>query len=100
MSVEGTYDCLTRTPMGELTSTFTVRRDGDTFTGRHEGTLGAMNVYSGRVEGDRLTWKMDMTSPVPMTLDCDATIEGDRLIGNVRAPGFGAMPMSGRRVGG
>jgi len=41
---------------------------------------------------------MNMTVPMPMTLDCEATIEGDALTGNVNAGAFGAMPVSGTRA--
>jgi len=33
-----------------------------------------------------------------MTLDCEATIDGDTLTGNVNAGAFGAMPVSGTRA--
>lgn len=99
MAVEGIYDCVTKTPLGDQASRFSVKADGDRFTGLNEGTLGSMEVSDGRIDGNRLTWTMDMKAPMPMTLECDAEIDGDRLIGNVRAAGFGAMPMTGTRVG-
>lgn len=100
MSVAGTYDCVTRTPLGDQPSTFTVKAEGDRFTGRNEGALGSMEVENGTIEGNRLTWTMQMTAPMPMSLDCDAVIEGDKLTGNVRAGAFGNMPMTGTRTGG
>ncbi|MET0252156.1 MAG: hypothetical protein ABW203_08270 [Novosphingobium sp.] len=99
MSVAGTYDCVTRTPLGEQKSLFTVRIDGDGFTGLNEGTLGSMEISDGRIDGNRLDWTMQMTSPMPMMLVCDAVIEGDTLTGNVKAGGFGTMPMNGTRIG-
>ena len=98
MAVDGTYACVTRTPLGELSSRFTVRQEGDRFTGVNQGDLGAMEVIDGRVDGDRLRWTMRMTAPMALDLTCDATIDGDRLIGSVLAGGFAAMPMSGMRV--
>ena len=101
MSVGGTYDCVTKTPMGEQKSTFTVvpSDDGTTFTGQHAGTLGSMAVKDGKIDGNTLTWKMDMTVPMPMTLEGKATVEGDQLTGTVNAGAFGAMPMTGQRTG-
>ena len=98
MSVAGTYDCMTRTPMGDQTSKFTVTVDGDSFTGSNAGGMGSMDVEDGKVDGNRLTWKMKMTVPMPMTLDCDATIDGDALTGTVKAGAFGAFPMTGTRA--
>ncbi len=98
MSVAGTYDCMTRTPMGDQTSKFTVTVDGDTFTGSNAGGMGSMDVEDGKVDGNRLTWKMKMTVPMPMTLEGDATVDGDTLTGTVKAGAFGAFPMTGTRA--
>ncbi len=99
MSVAGTYDCLTKTPMGDQKSKFTVNVDGDSFTGINAGGMGSMEVADGKVDGNTLTWKMNMTVPMPMTLDCEATIDGDALTGTVKAGAFGAFPMTGTREG-
>ena len=97
MSVSGTYDCVTKTPMGDQKSKFTINADGDSFTGQQAGAMGSMDVVDGKVNGNQLTWKMNMTVPMPMTLECDATIDGDTLTGNVKAGAFGTMPMTGTR---
>jgi len=100
MPVAGTYDCVTKTPMGDQTATFTVvPGEGDSFTGTMSGMLGSMDIKDGKVDGDKLTWKMDMTMPMPMTLDCEALISGDNLAGSVQAGPFGAMPLTGTRKG-
>lgn len=97
MSVSGTYDCVTKTPMGDQTSKFTVNADGDTFTGTNAGQMGSMDVEDGKVDGNKLTWKMKMTVPMPMTLEGEATVDGDTLTGGVKAGAFGTFPMSGKR---
>ena len=97
MSVAGTYDCTIKSPMGDQASKFTVTVDGDTFTGGMAGGMGSMDVTDGKVDGDTLTWKMNMTVPMPMTLDCDATVDGDTLTGNVKAGAFGTFPLTGTR---
>ncbi len=99
MSVAGTYDCVTKTPMGDQKSKFTVAVDGDSFTGLNAGGMGSMEVEGGKVDGNTLTWKMNMTVPMPMTLDCEATIDGDALTGTIKAGAFGAFPMTGTREG-
>lgn len=97
MSVAGTYDVVTKTPMGDQQGKFTVNVDGDSFTGQVAGPMGAMEVQDGKVDGNKLTWKMDMKVPMPMTLDCDATVDGDAISGNVRAGAFGSMALTGQR---
>lgn len=100
MSVAGTYDCMTKTPMGDQKSTFTVVDNGDgTFSGQNAGAMGSMTVEDGKIDGNTLTWKMNMTVPMPMTLEGNATVEGDTLTGTVNAGAFGAMAMTGTRQG-
>jgi hypothetical protein len=72
--------------------------NGDTFTGTNAGAMGAMEVENGKVDGNRLTWTMKMTVPMPMTLECDATVDGDALNGTVKAGMFGTFAMTGTRA--
>jgi len=96
-TVDGSYDCTVKSPLGDQKMTLTVRSAGDTFTGDVSGAMGSMDV-TGEVAGDRVSWKQSMTVPMPMTLDCEATIDGDTLVGTVGAGAFGSFPMSGTRT--
>ena len=99
MSLSGTYNTTVKSPMGDQSGTFTVVDNGDgTFTGNLAGGLGSMDVQDGKVDGNTMTWKMNMTVPMPMTLDCEATVDGDNLTGNVNAGAFGAMPLTGTKT--
>lgn len=98
MSVAGTYNVTVKSPMGDQAGTFTVNVDGDSFTGSLVGGLGSMDANEGKVDGNTITWKMDMKVPMPMTLECEATVDGDTLTGAVKAGAFGSMPLSGTRV--
>ena len=83
--------------MGDQKSVLTINSDGDSFTGKMQGSLGSMDIANGSVSGNTLSWKMDMTVPMPMTLDCTATVDGDSITGEVKAGAFGSMPVSGTR---
>ncbi len=98
-NVDGTWDCVTKSPLGDQKSTLTVKSDGGTFTGTNTGSLGSADITDGTVNGNTIAWKMNMTVPMPMTLDCEATIDGDTLTGTVGAGAFGSFPMTGTRVG-
>lgn len=98
MSVAGTWNTVVKSPMGDQSGTLTVVVDGDSFTGQMAGGMGSMDVVDGKVAGDTLTWKMNMVVPMPMTLDCEATVDGDTITGAVNAGAFGAMPLSGTRA--
>lgn len=99
MSVAGSYDCITKSPMGDQKSVFTVTVDGDSFTGSNAGAMGALDVQNGKVDGNTLTWTMDMKVPMPMTLKCTATVDGDTLTGSIDTGAFGKMAMNGTRQG-
>ena len=98
MSVAGTYNTTVKSPMGDQKGTLTVNPDGDSWTGTMAGGLGSMDIKDGTVAGNTLHWTMDMTVPMPMTLDGTATVDGDQLTGSVNAGAFGAMAMTGQRT--
>jgi zinc protease len=96
-AVDGDWDVTIKSPMGDQKSVFTVTSDGGSFTGKVAGALGSMDVKDGTVDGNTLAWKMDMTVPMPMTLEGSATVDGDNISGEVKAGAFGSMAMSGCR---
>ncbi len=96
-SVDGAYDCITKTPMGEQPRVFTVVTSGDRFNGTNAGPLGSLDVKDGKVDGNRLSWTMEMTMPMPMTLTCEAIVTGDKLTGTIDAGAFGKLAMTGTR---
>tara|TARA_B100000678_G_scaffold279368_1_gene274998 strand:- start:738 stop:1040 length:303 start_codon:yes stop_codon:yes gene_type:complete len=95
--VDGTWATVTKTPMGDQKADLTVVSSGDTFTGTFSGDMGQTEVQDGKVDGNTLTFKMSISSPMPMTLDGEATVDGDTLNGNVTAGAFGSFPMTGTR---
>lgn len=97
MSVAGEYDCVTKSPMGDQKSVLTVNVDGDSWTGSNAGQMGALDINDGKVDGNTLTWTMDMKVPMPMKLEGTATVEGDTITGQVKAGAFGTMAMTGTR---
>lgn len=99
MSVAGTYNTTVKSPMGDQSGTLTVTDNGDgTFSGKMAGAMGAMDIETGTVDGNTIKWSMNMVVPMPMKLDCEATIDGDTLTGAVNAGAFGSMPLSGTRA--
>lgn len=95
--MDGNYECITKSPMGDQKSVFSVKVDGSTFTGQNAGAMGSLDVENGKVDGNRLSWVMQMKVPMPMTLTCEATIDGDTLTGTIDTGAFGKMAMNGTR---
>ena len=96
-AVDGDWDVTIKSPMGDQKAVLSITSDGASFSGKMVGGLGSMDIPSGTVAGDTLSWKMDMTVPMPMSLDCTATVDGDAVSGQVVAGAFGAMGLSGTR---
>ena len=97
MSADGTWKITIQTPMGAQEVTATITTQGDTFTGKTEGKMGSQAI-SGKVSGDSLTWGADITNPMPLHLDFDAKVDGDKMTGNVKLGAFGNAPLTGQRV--
>ena len=87
--VDGAYDIITKTPMGDQPSVFTVIVDRDSFN----------DVKNGKVDGNRLTWTMEMTMPMPMTLSAEAVVTDGKITGTIDAGAFGTLTMAGTRRG-
>ena len=97
-AVDGTWDTVVKSPLGDQKSTLTVKSDGTSFTGTNSGAMGSVDITDGTVDGNTIAWKMNMTVPMPMTLDCTATIDGDTITGSVGAGAFGSFPLTGTRA--
>ncbi|MBI0475546.1 hypothetical protein D9601_09305 [Sphingomonas sp. MA1305] len=95
--IDGTWDCTVKSPLGDQNMTLTIATDGGSFTGTASGAMGSSDI-SGDAAGNTITWKQQMTSPMPMTLDIEATADGDTLTGSVGAGAFGSFPLSGTRT--
>jgi hypothetical protein len=97
-NVDGTWDTVVESSVGNPEGVLTIDSSGDTFTGTwtNEGT--ASPVQDGKVDGAVLTWKVNITVPTPMTLDCEATVDGDAMSGIVSAGSFGKFGLTGVRA--
>lgn len=97
MSADGNWKITINTPMGAQVVDAEIKTNGDTFTGTTKGQMGSQEV-SGKVDGNTLTWSADITSPMPMKLEFSATVDGDKMTGNVKLGMFGNAALTGERA--
>lgn len=97
MGADGTWNMTMKTPMGEQAGTLTLSTDGGTLTGTMGGPQ-AMELENGTVDGDNLAWTVNMTSPMPITIEVTATVDGDAISGEAKLGAFGTAPFSGTRT--
>lgn len=97
--VDGSWETVVKSPMGDQKATLTVQSSGDSFKGTYAGAMGTTEIKNGKVDGNTISFSLDVTVPMPMTLTGNATVDGDAITGSVTAGAFGSFPMSGTRVG-
>ena len=98
MSADGTWKTTMNTPMGPQQGTLELKTDGNVLTGKLSGTQGEIEIKDGTVDGNSLAWKADITTPMAMTLEFTATVDGDEISGNVKLGAFGNASLSGTRA--
>lgn len=98
MSADGTWKITVQTPMGAQSSTVELSTDGGELTGTQSGNGESGAIYDGGIDGDSVTWKVDITRPMALTVTFSATIDGDAISGTAKAGAFGSSPFSGSRA--
>src|SRR5204862_864569 len=64
------WDCVIASPMGDQKSALAVNSSGDEVAGTMTGANGSIDIENGKTDGDQVSWTMNVTSPMPVTLDC------------------------------
>lgn len=98
MSADGTWNTTINTPMGAQTGTLTLSTEGGTLSGKMASPQGEMDIQDAGIDGETLTWKADITSPMAMTLEFTASVAGDEISGSVKLGAFGNAEFSGTRA--
>ncbi|MGO8914599.1 MAG: hypothetical protein ACLQJR_01665 [Stellaceae bacterium] len=98
MAVDGMWKIAMETPMGTRNATLTLSSSGGALSGTMAGEAGSIDIYDGKVSGDQVSFKVDITQPMSLTLDFTAAIAGDSLSGSVKLGMFGDAPLSGARA--
>jgi hypothetical protein len=97
MSATGTWQITAKTPMGEQQSTVELSESGSTLDGRMTAPEESP-IYDGSVNGDELSWRVDITKPMALKLHVTATIDGDAMKGQIKAGIFPAAPFTAQRA--
>jgi hypothetical protein len=100
MAVDGTYNITVETPLGKQAAKLALKADDNVLSGSIEAEIGGLNEFSGgAVNGNDVTWKMELNSPLgKINLECKGMIAGDEISGEVKAGDFGTSPFKGKRA--
>ena len=88
----GSWDVTIITPIGEIPVVFEITEQNGTISGIARSEDETVDFVDPVAEGDRLTWSQKVTTPMPLNLKFDMTVEGDTMTGTSN-PG-GMMPAS------
>jgi hypothetical protein len=99
MSLDGDWNLVISTPMGERQATLSVKAEGAVLKGSQAAEGNSGEIFDGEVDGDTIVWKVSITNPMPMTLVFSGTVQGDSISGTVVFGAFGSSSFSGTRGG-
>ena len=97
MSVEGTWDLSTSTPIGRIKAVVELHREEGALTGTAHGAGEEVPLDSLTLDGNRLTWKQAVTKPVRLNLAFTVNVDGDTLTGTAKAGRLPASKVTGLR---
>jgi len=98
MSVDGKYNITLQSPMGAQPAELELKSSGGTLTGTQSARGNSMEIANGKVDGNNVSWSVNITQPMPITLEFSGTVDGDKISGNAKAGAFGSFPFSGTRA--
>lgn len=100
MPIEGTWDLTVATPIGRIEAVVAFRRADGVLTGTAHGAGEHVPLSDVQFDGDRLTWKQAVTTPLRLNLAFATHVDGDTLTGTSKAGRLPASKVTGeRRVG-
>src|SRR5271154_1688196 len=97
MTADGNWSLLVASPIGERPATLSVTTDGSVLKGSQMADGNSTEIFDGAVDGNAVSWKVSIVDPMPMTLEFNGTIDGDKLDGSVILGAFGSALFSGTR---
>jgi hypothetical protein len=98
MAVDGNWNLVMTTPMGERNATLSLNSSGGTLSGTQGAEGNSTEIFDGTVTGDDVAWKVSITNPMPLTLAFTGTVAGDTISGEMGIGPMGSFPFSGTRA--
>ena len=98
MSIAGSFQVIINSPLGDRETTLNLDVTGEAVSGSIHSEDVLQNFSGGVINGNEVSWEMDLTRPVPLHLICTATVKGDSISGVMRLGAFGDANFSGTRI--
>ena len=98
MAIDGKWEITINSPMGAQKAHLDLKSEGASLSGTQTAQGSTQPLANGKVDGSKLTWSANITSPMPMTLEFSGNVEGEKISGSVKAGAFGSFPFSGGKT--
>jgi hypothetical protein len=95
--VQGKWNIVLKTPMGDKTGVLELSTAGTTLTGVMSDGEHSAAISDGRVEGNRLSWTAKITKPMRLSFKFSALVEADTISGSARHM-LGSATFTGTRA--
>ena len=98
MSIAGSFQVIINSPLGDRETTLNLDVTGEAVSGSIHSEDVLQNFSGGVINGNEVSWEMDLTRPVPLHLICTAIVKGNLISGVMRLGAFGDANFSGTRI--
>jgi hypothetical protein len=98
MAVDGNWNLVMSTPMGERKASLSIKAAGGALTGTQGADGNSTEIFDGTVSGDNVAWKVSITNPMPLTLSFTGAVSGDSMSGEMGIGPMGSFPFTGTRA--
>ncbi len=98
MSVAEKYDITVHTMQGPQMLTLEFDHRDVVLKGKAHTLFGPIEMEDTTITGNNLTWTLKVTSPMAMSIDCEAEVDGDCISGWATMGGWMRSPFEGHRV--
>jgi hypothetical protein len=95
--VEGKWNIILKTPVGDKSGVLDLRAEGTTLTGSLSDGEHHAAITDGKVDGNKLSWSAKITQPMRLSIKFTATVEADRISGAAKHL-LGKATFSGTRA--
>ncbi len=98
MAIDGNWTITMTTPMGERIASLVLKTEGGVLTGTQAADGDSGEIFDGRVDGNHVAWKIDITHPMALTLAYTGMVDGDTMSGDMGIGPMGSFPFTGAKA--
>ena len=98
MAVDGNWNLVMTTPMGDRNATLSLTSAGGSLTGTQGAEGNSTEIFEGTTSGNDVAWKVSITNPMPLTLSFTGQVSGDSMSGEMGIGPMGSFPFTGTRA--